>query len=80
MYRVRVYHEHKYFRNASKIKNMDNFEKIYTQFSLCQIIAFIIIIIIIQFVELEYAKRYLWILALISAPIGIMFGYKLKNS
>lgn len=80
MYRVRVYHEHKYFRNVSKIKNMDNFIKTYTQFSLCQIIAFIIVIIIIQLVDLEYAKSYLLILALISAPIGIMFGYKLKNS
>lgn len=79
LYRVRVYHEHKYLRNARKVKNVDNFVKTYTQFNVCQIIAFIIVIIIIQFVELEYTKFYLLILALISAPIGIKFHFKLKN-
>ncbi len=84
LYRVRACHEPGYvwsrLWNVSKIKNIDNFVKVYTQFSVCQIIVFLAAIIIIQLVKLEHAKIYLLILALLSAPIAIMFHYKFKNT
>jgi len=79
LYQVRVYHKPSYFWDINKINSMDNFIKTYTYFSICSLIALFIVIIVL-FVKSEYITISLFIVALLVAPIGITFYYKLKKS
>ena len=80
LYQVRVYHRPSWFWNIGKIDNMDNFIKSYTNFSIISLIIFTIAIMIVLFVKMEYITISLFIVALLSAPAGITFYYKLKKS
>lgn len=83
LYKVRVYHKPQpsYLGiSFTKINNIDNFVKTYTYFSIWSIIVSVIVINIVLFVRLEYITISFFIVALLSAPIGITFYYKLKKS
>lgn len=80
LYQVRVYHRPNWFWKISKIDNMDNFIKTYTNFSIISLIIFAIAIMIVLFIRTEYITISLFIVALLSAPIGITFYYKFKKS
>jgi|GEM_PF-5973120 len=80
LFQVRVYHRPSCFWNIGKIDNMDNFIKTYTNFSIISLIIFAIGIIMVLFIKKEYITISLYIVALLSAPIGITFYYKFKKS
>lgn len=59
---------------------MDNYTRIYTQFSTFVMIYFSIMIIILFFIATKYVPSFLVIVILLSIPINIWWHIRLKNN